>query len=136
MSARFRLPATVPGARLLGLGSSQPERVVTNDELASRVETSDEWIRSRVGIESRRIADKDTLLVDMAVEAGSRAVKDAGPEPSDVDAALVATCTMPEPIPNAASQVGHRIGLPAPAAFDLNAACAGFSYGIVTAADL
>jgi 3-oxoacyl-[acyl-carrier-protein] synthase-3 len=136
MSARFRLRPTVPGARLLGLGSSQPERVVTNDELAARVDTSDEWIRSRVGIESRRIADKDTLLVDMAVEAGSRAVKDAGLEPADIDAVIVATCTMPDPIPNAAAQVGHRIGIPAPAAFDVNAACAGFSYGLATAADL
>jgi 3-oxoacyl-[acyl-carrier-protein] synthase-3 len=136
MSARFRLPPTVPGARLLGLGSSQPERVVTNDELAARVDTSDEWIRSRVGIESRRIADKDTLLVDMAVEAGARAVKDAGLEPTEIDAVIVATCTMPDPIPNAAAQVGHRIGIPAPAAFDLNAACAGFSYGLAAAADL
>jgi 3-oxoacyl-[acyl-carrier-protein] synthase-3 len=136
VSARFRLQPTVPGARLLGLGSSQPERVVTNDELAARVDTSDEWIRSRVGIESRRIADKDTLLVDMAVEAGARAVKDAGLEPTQVDAVIVATCTMPDPIPNAAAQVAHRIGIPAPAAFDLNAACAGFSYGVATAADL
>jgi 3-oxoacyl-[acyl-carrier-protein] synthase III len=77
-----------------------------------------------------------TLLVDMAVEAGSRAVKDAGLAPSDVDTVIVASCTMPNPIPNAAAQTAERIGIPAPGAFDLNAACAGFCYGLGTAADL
>jgi 3-oxoacyl-[acyl-carrier-protein] synthase III len=136
MTARLRLAEPVAGARLLGLGSVQPERAVTNDELAARVATSDEWIRSRVGIESRRIAEKDTLLVDMAADAGARALKDAGLEPSDVETVIVATCTMPDPIPNAAAQVAHRIGVPAPAAFDVNTACAGFSYGVALAADL
>jgi 3-oxoacyl-[acyl-carrier-protein] synthase-3 len=136
MTARLQLPGTVAGARLLGLGSMQPERVVTNDELAARVDTSDEWIRSRVGIESRRIAEKDTPLVEMAAEAGSRAIKDSGVDPTGIGAVIVATCTMPDNIPNAAAQVAHRIGIPAPAAFDLNTACSGFSYGIAVAADL
>ena len=136
MTARLRLPEPVAGARLLGLGSMQPERVVTNDELAARVDTSDEWIRSRVGIESRRIADKDTLLVEMAAEAGARALKDSGVEPTEIGAVIVATCTMPDTIPNAAAQVAHRMGIPAPAAFDVNTACAGFSYGVAVAADL
>ena len=136
MSPRLRLSEPVPGARLLGLGSWQPDRVVTNDELAARVDTSDEWIRSRVGIESRRIADKDTLLVEMAAEAGSRALKDSGVDPADVGAVIVATCTMPDVIPNASAQVAHRIGIPAPAAFDVNTACSGFSYGLAVAADL
>ena len=133
---RLRLPETVAGARLLGLGSMQPERVVTNDELAARVDTSDEWIRSRVGIESRRFAEKDTLLVEMAAEAGVRALKDSGVDPAEIGAVIVATCTMPDVIPNAAAQVAHRIGIPAPAAFDVNTACSGFSYGIAVAADL
>jgi 3-oxoacyl-[acyl-carrier-protein] synthase III len=136
VTARLRLPEPVAGARLLGLGSMQPERVVTNEELAARVDTSDEWIRSRVGIESRRIAEKDALLVDMAAEAGARALKDSGVEPADIGAVIVATCTMPDTIPNAAAQVAHRIGIPAPAAFDVNTACAGFSYGVAVAADL
>jgi 3-oxoacyl-[acyl-carrier-protein] synthase III len=136
MTARLRPAEAVAGARLLGLGSVQPERVVTNDELAARVDTSDEWIRSRVGIESRRIADKDTPLVEMAAEAGSRAVKDSGVDPTGIGAVIVATCTMPDNIPNAAAQVAHRIGIPAPAAFDINTACSGFSYGIAVAADL
>jgi 3-oxoacyl-[acyl-carrier-protein] synthase-3 len=136
MSPRLQLPQPAVGARLLGLGSFQPERVVTNDELAARVDTSDEWIRSRVGIESRRIADKDTMLVDMAADAGARALKDSGLEAGDVGAVILATCTLLDNIPNGAAQVAHRIGIPAPAAFDLNTACAGFSYGVGVAADL
>jgi 3-oxoacyl-[acyl-carrier-protein] synthase-3 len=133
---QLRLAPSVPGARLLGLGSMQPENVVTNDDLAQRMDTNDEWIRERVGIRSRRIAEEGTLLVDMAVEAGSRAVKDSGLTPAEIDTVIVATCTMPNPIPNAAAQTAERIGIAAPGAFDLNAACAGFCFGIGTAADL
>jgi len=136
MSPRLQLTEPVAGARLLGLGSFQPERVVTNDELAARVETSDEWIRSRVGIESRRIADKDTLLVDMAADAGARAIKDSGLEMAEIGAVILATCTMVDVIPNGAAQVAHRLGIAAPAAFDLNTACSGFAYGLAVAADL
>jgi 3-oxoacyl-[acyl-carrier-protein] synthase-3 len=114
----------------------QPERVVTNDELAETIDTNDQWIRERVGIQSRRIADPGTSLVDMASEAGSRAVKDAGLAASEIDTVIVATCTMPNFIPNAAAQTAERIGIPAPGAFDLNAACAGFCFGLGSAADL
>jgi 3-oxoacyl-[acyl-carrier-protein] synthase III len=133
---QLKLAPTAPGARILGLGSSQPDNVVTNDDLAQRIDTNDEWIRDRVGIESRRIAEQGTLLVDMATEAGARAVKDAGLAPSEIDTVIVATCTMPTPIPNAAAQTADRIGIPAPGAFDLNAACAGFCYGLGVASDL
>jgi 3-oxoacyl-[acyl-carrier-protein] synthase-3 len=132
----LRLAATNPGARILGMGSSQPDNVVTNDDLTEHMDTNDQWIRERVGIESRRIAEAGTLLVDMAVEAGSRAVKDAGLAASEIDTVIVATCTMPTPIPNAAAQTAERIGIPAPGAFDINAACAGFCFGLGTAADL
>ena len=136
MSPRLQLAEPVAGARLLGMGSFQPERVVTNDELAARVDTNDEWIRSRVGIETRRIADKDTLLVDMAADAGLRALKDSGLEPSEIGAVILATCTMLDVIPNGAAQVAHRMGIAAPAAFDLNTACSGFAYALAVAADL
>jgi 3-oxoacyl-[acyl-carrier-protein] synthase III len=135
-STQLRLARTAPGARILGLGSAQPDNVVTNDDLAQRMDTNDQWIRERVGIQSRRVAEKGTLLVDMAADAGARAVKDSGLAPSEIDTVIVATCTMPNPIPNAAAQTAERIGIPAPGAFDLNAACAGFSYGVGTAADL
>lgn len=136
MSARFTLAQTAPGARLLGFGSVQPEKVVTNDDLAKIMDTNDQWIRERVGIQSRRVAEKDELLVDMAVEAGALAVKDSGLTPADIDTVIVATCTMPTPIPNGAAQIAEKIGISAPAAFDLNAACAGFCYAVSNAADL
>jgi 3-oxoacyl-[acyl-carrier-protein] synthase-3 len=132
----IRLAAATAGARILGLGSVQPDNVVTNDDLAQRMDTNDQWIRERVGIESRRIAEASTGLVDMAVDAGARAVKDAGLAPQEIDTVIVATCTMPNPIPNAAAQTAERIGIHAPGAFDLNAACAGFCFGVGTAADL
>ncbi|WP_199443380.1 beta-ketoacyl-ACP synthase III [Umezawaea beigongshangensis] len=132
----FSLPAVSPGTRILGLGSHQPETVVSNHDLSQRMETSDEWIRERVGIVNRRFADKDELLVDMAVRAGANAVADAGLAPTDVDAVIVATCTMPSPVPNAAAQVAHMIGVGPAAAFDVNAACSGFCYTLAAASDM
>jgi 3-oxoacyl-[acyl-carrier-protein] synthase-3 len=136
MTPVLRLATPVAGARLLGLGSHTPEVVVTNDELAQRIDTNDQWIRERVGIQTRRIAAEGVSLVDMASDAGARAVKDSGLDPAEIDGVLVATCTMPNFIPNAAAQTAERIGIRAPAAFDLNAACAGFCYGLGMAADM
>ncbi|MGH3449699.1 MAG: beta-ketoacyl-ACP synthase III [Haloechinothrix sp.] len=122
--------------QILGVGSFQPDKIVTNDDLAEIMETTDQWIRDRVGIIERRFAEKDELLVDMAVTAGERALADAGLEPSEVDTVIVPNCTMLAPIPNAAAQVADRIGVTTAGAFDLNAACAGFCYGVGVAADL
>ncbi|GAA4424112.1 ketoacyl-ACP synthase III [Actinokineospora soli] len=132
----LRITQGVAATRLLGLGSFQPERIVTNDDLSKIMDTSDEWILERVGIKERRFADKDEKLVDMAVIAGSKALADAGLAPSDVDTVILANCTMPTPIPNGAAQVADRIGVKAAGAFDLNAACAGFCYALNTASDL
>lgn len=125
-----------PATRVLGIGSTQPDRVVTNHDLAELMDTTDQWIRDRVGIIERRFATEDELLVDMATEAGGKALADAGIAPSHVDTVIVPNCTMPSPIPNAAAQVAERIGVSAPGAFDLNAACAGFCYGLGVASDL
>jgi len=122
--------------RILGVGSYQPDRVVTNDDLSTIMDTNDQWIRERVGIVERRFAEKDELLVDMAVKAGNAALADAGLQPGEVDTVIVPNCTMPSPIPNAAGQVADRIGVKAAGAFDLNAACAGFCYGLGVASDL
>lgn len=135
MNRTLTLPAGAPGARILGLGSAQPQRVVSNHELSLRVDTNDEWIRKRVGVANRRIAGPEQSLLDLAAEAAGKAVADAGLTPSDLDTVLVATCTMPSSIPHAASQIAERIGMGRPGAFDLNAACAGFCYGLATAAD-
>jgi len=124
----------VPGARILALGEHQPATVVTNEQLATRMDTSDEWIRSRVGIASRRVAGPDESVVDMAVTAGGKALAASGLAAADVDLVIVATCTMPSPIPNAAPQVATRLGIDAPGAYDVNAACAGFVYGLTAAA--
>ncbi|GAB3486012.1 beta-ketoacyl-ACP synthase III [Amycolatopsis cihanbeyliensis] len=132
----LRLKQGPPASRVLGIGSTQPDQVVTNDDLSKIMDTTDEWIQERVGIIERRFADKDELLVDMAVTAGARAVADAGIEPSDVDTVILPNCTMLSPIPNAAAQVADRIGVKAAGAFDINAACAGFCYGLAVASDL
>src|SRR5215212_7956156 len=122
-----------PGARILALGEHQPATVVTNSDLAARMETSDEWIRSRVGIASRRFAGPDESVVDMAVAAGGKALAASGLAAADVDLVIVATCTMPSPIPSAAAAVASRLGIGSPGAYDLNAACAGFVYGLSAA---
>lgn len=132
----LRTAPPVAGARIIGLGSSQPDRIVTNDELAKRVETNDAWIRSRVGIAERRFAADTDSVVSMGADAGSKALADAGIAPTDLDAVIVATCTMPNPIPNAAAQLSDRVGVNGIAAFDLNAACAGFCYGVGVGADM
>lgn len=133
---RFQLTPRAAGARILGLGSMQPDRVVTNHDLEKIVETDDAWIRSRVGIIERRFAAEDESVVSMGVEAGSKALADAGLAPDDLDAVIVATCTMSKPIPNAAAQTADRIGVNGIGAMDINTACAGFCYGTGVAGDM
>jgi 3-oxoacyl-[acyl-carrier-protein] synthase-3 len=125
----------VIGTKILGIGGYQPDKVVTNDDLAKVVDTNDEWIRARVGIQSRRFARDDETVADMAEAAGAKALAASGLEPSEVDLVIVATCSTESPMPNVAATVAHRLGIPAPGAYDLNAACAGFCYGIGAASD-
>ncbi|RJL34381.1 ketoacyl-ACP synthase III [Bailinhaonella thermotolerans] len=128
-------PPGSPGARVLAFGGYQPSRVVTNDDLAKTMDTNDEWIRSRVGIASRRIAEADESPVDMAVHAGGKALAASGLAAADIDLVIVATCSMETAIPNAAGRVAHRLGIQAPGAYDVNAACAGFCYALSAASD-
>jgi len=120
---------------VLAFGGYQPANVVTNDDLARSVDTNDEWIRSRVGIASRRIAGPDETVADMAVQAGGKALAASGLSPEDVDLVIVATCTPEVQIPNTAATVARRLGIMAPGAYDMNAACAGFCYALGNAAD-
>ena len=108
---------------------------MTNDDLAKTGDTNDEWIRSRVGIQSRRVARDDETVTDMAEAAGGKALAASGLEPSEVDLVIVATCSPEVAAPNVAATVAYRLGIPAPGAYDLNAACAGFCYAIGAAAD-
>ncbi|HVB43961.1 MAG TPA: beta-ketoacyl-ACP synthase III [Streptosporangiaceae bacterium] len=123
------------GARVLAFGGYQPAKVVTNDDLAASVDTSDEWIRSRVGIASRRIAAPDETVADMALAAAGKALAASGLSPADIDLVIVATCTPEVMIPNTAAVVAKRLGIDAPGAYDLNAACAGFCYALANAND-
>src|ERR1017187_2868214 len=131
----MRLAEGAAGARILAFGGYQPARVVTNDELAATMDTDDKWIRSRVGVASRRIAGPDESLADMAAAAGGKALAASGLSPADVDLVIVATCTPEAPIPNIAATVATRLGISAPGAFDVNAACAGFCYALAVASD-
>jgi 3-oxoacyl-[acyl-carrier-protein] synthase-3 len=121
----------LPGSKVLGFGGYQPDRVVTNDDLAAIMDTNDEWIRSRVGIESRRFARDDETVADMAEAAGAKALAASGLEPSAVDLVIVATCSPESPMPTVAATVAYRLGIVAPGAYDLNAACAGFCYSVL-----
>jgi 3-oxoacyl-[acyl-carrier-protein] synthase-3 len=123
------------GARILSLGGYQPGHVVTNDDIAAQVDTSDEWIRSRVGIVSRRFAGPDESVTDMAVVAGGKALAASGLTPGHIDLVIVATCSVEASIPNVSAVVAHRLGIVAPGAYDLNAACAGFCYALANASD-
>jgi len=131
----MRLTEGSAGARILAFGGYQPTRELTNDELAATVDTTDEWIRSRVGIASRRIAGPDETVADMAAAAGGKALAASGLSPEDIDLVIVATCTPEAQIPNTAATVARRLGISAPGAYDMNAACAGFCYALANASD-
>lgn len=131
----MRTAQSSPGSRVLALGGYRPERVLTNTELAAMVDTSDEWIGSRVGIRERRIAAASQTPVDLAAHAGGKALAASGLQPSEIDLVIVATCTMESSIPQAAAQVAHHLDIDCPGAFDVNAACAGFCYALAVASD-
>ena len=121
-------------AGIVGLGMCVPDRVLTNEDLSKLVETNDEWIVSRTGIKERRITDADTASSDLAIVAAQRALKDAGVEPEELDLVLCATATGDYIWPATACIIQDKIGAKRAAAFDLSAACAGFCYGLATAA--
>ena len=118
-------------AVLRGLGAVVPPRVVTNDELAQRLDTSDAWIRSRTGIAQRHVSAPGTATSDLAVDAGARALKAA--DRDHVDLVVVATTTPDHPCPATAPTVASRLGLGTVAAYDIAAVCTGFLYGLSTA---
>ena len=123
-------------ARILGVGGYRPSRVVTNEEICERIDSSDEWIRERTGIESRRFAAPDESVIDMSVAAAGKAIAQAGIRAEQVSAVLVATVTHPLQTPSAAAAVADRLGATDAAATDLSAACAGFCYGVSLANDM
>ena len=121
---------------LAGTGAYLPERIVTNDELATRLETSDAWIRDRTGICQRHIAAPHETAAFMGAEAARRALADAHAEPAEVDAILLATSTPDQAFPATALRVQAALGVPGGFGFDIAAACAGFIYALSTADSL
>lgn len=127
-------PKASAGAKIVGLGHYRPDRVVTNDDLAQTLDTNDEWIRTRVGIQERRFAGPGETVASMGAAAGKSALAEAGLSPADIDTVIVATCTLEAQIPHASTQIASLMGIHAPGSFDVNAACAGFCYGLAVAA--
>ena len=138
MNAKFKNPRANHNFQgrtcsITGVGSYVPEKILTNAELEKMVETSDEWITSRTGIKERRIAAKDEFTSDMAAKAAQRAMKMAGVTGDQIDLIIVATITPDMPFPATACLVQQKIGAKRAAAFDLEAACSGFIYGLEVA---
>ncbi|MGG0049352.1 beta-ketoacyl-ACP synthase III [Bacillus atrophaeus] len=119
-------------AGILGMGRFIPEKVLTNHDLEKMVETSDEWIRTRTGIEERRIASEDTYSSHMAVAAAKKALEQAEVAPEDLDMILVATVTPDQSFPTVSCMIQEQLGAKKACAMDISAACAGFMYGLVT----
>ena len=128
------MPASiVRRSQVIGCGAYLPERILTNEQLAERIDTSDEWIRARTGIRCRHIAADGELTSDLAVAAAQDALTDAKVTPADVDMIVLATSTPDETFPATATTVQHRLGMTRGSAFDIQAVCSGFVYALATA---
>ena len=117
-------------ARIAGTGSFLPEKVVTNKDLEKTMDTSDEWIRERTGIKRRHVVIDGQTTSSIGLEAAKRAMTDAGVGPEDIDLIVVGTCTPDKVFPSTACIIQHELGVKGSAAFDVNAACSGFVYGL------
>ncbi|HEX3753581.1 MAG TPA: beta-ketoacyl-ACP synthase III [Rhizomicrobium sp.] len=117
-------------ARVIGCGAALPDNIVTNDDLAKRMDTSDEWIRERTGIRQRHVARKDEKTSDLALAASRVALTDAGIDAGELDMIICATTTPDESFPAVATIIQSRLGMARGAAFDVQAVCSGFIYGL------
>ena len=122
-------------AAILGLGAHRPALRQDNTAIAERIDSSDEWIRERSGIVTRGVAGPDESVVDMAASAGGKALAAAGIDAADVGLVLLATCSMPGPLPGGSPEVAYRLGARRAGATDIGAGCAGFTYAVAMAAD-
>ena len=122
------IPKNAVGAKIIGWGTALPEKVVTNDDLSKTMDTSDEWIRERTGIEHRHIGGSTASL---SIESGRKAIEMAGIDPLSIDALVLSTTTPDRTVPATSAAVQHGLGLRC-GAFDVNAACSGFVYALIT----
>ncbi len=120
----------MPPAGIVGLGSFVPPGVMTNDDWAGLVETSDEWITTKTGIKERRIADPETCTSDLAARACEKALEEAGMKPGDIDMLILATSSPDVPLSSTAGITQHKLGCDKAAAFDINAVCAGWVHAL------
>ena len=118
------------GSRVSGIGVYRPKRKVTNDEIAPLIDSSDKWIRERSGIIQRRYASDEETVAAMAIAACLEALKDSKISSMDVDLVILATATNPAQLPNLAMEIATKIGATEAGAYDIGAACSGFSYGL------
>ena len=120
-------------SRILGTGRYLPERIVTNADLEKIVDTTDEWIRTRTGVERRHVVEEDQTTSDMCVRSAQSAMDDAGVTPADIDMIITGTASPDVVFPNVSSIIQYRLGIPAGPAFSLEAACSGFIYALTVA---
>ncbi|MGI9232408.1 MAG: beta-ketoacyl-ACP synthase III [Woeseiaceae bacterium] len=120
-------------SRIVGTGRYLPERIMTNFDLEKIVDTSDEWIRTRTGVERRHVVSEDQTTSDMCVEAAKVAIEDAGVDVSEIDLVITGTTSPDLIFPNVSTLIQHRLGIPACTAFSLEAACTGFIYALTLA---
>ncbi|QLY30685.1 beta-ketoacyl-ACP synthase III [Nocardia huaxiensis] len=136
MAARIASINGVEHTAILGLGVYRPARVVTNDEVAGPIDSSDEWIRTRSGIRTRRFASKDETIISMSAAAARDAIEAAEIDAEQIDCVIVATSTWLLLTPAGAPQIATELGLNGVAAFDISAGCAGFCHALALASDL
>lgn len=126
----------IPYSRIYALGAARGELAVTNDEIAGPIDSSDEWIRQRTGIITRRRAAAGTSLMDMSVAASKEAIEKSKVNPAEIDAVILATISFPYQTPSGATLLAEKVGAVGAAAYDISAACAGYCYGIAQADSL
>ncbi|MGY5764622.1 beta-ketoacyl-ACP synthase III [Brachybacterium sp. DNPG3] len=130
MAVSLRPHPTVAGSKVLAYGAARGDLTVPNDDLVGPIDSSDEWIRQRTGIVTRKRASEDVGVKDLALQAGREAVERSGIDIETLDAIIVSTITFPYPTPSLATLLAGELGRPDVIAYDISAACAGFCYGI------
>ena len=133
MTRSLNQPTGAAHTRIYAYGAARGEIAVPNDDLVGPIDSSDEWIRQRTGIVTRMRAVKETTAIELATDAAREAIERSGVAASDIDAVIVATVTNPRQTPSVSAIVADRVGANPAAAYDVNAACAGFSYGVAQA---
>ncbi|MDF2578836.1 MAG: 3-oxoacyl-ACP synthase [Microbacterium sp.] len=133
MTAAIRQATGPAHTRIYAYGAARGQNAVPNDDLVGPIDSSDEWIRQRTGIVTRVRADKDTTVIDLAADAVAEAIRRSGVPADQVDAVIVSTISNPKQTPSVSAIVADRVGANPAAAYDVNAACAGFSYGVTQA---